>query len=138
VAGIGNDRSRRPWRPRMPPRSSAAGETSATCLLWAARRYKRGGEWAEASVEVLALPPSMEAEEAALRSGGRSGGGARGGEDTDARKDGGLGFNPVVPVRVDHRDEVAVRDRGGLDPAHGASMAGSPTPAPWTGPGTSR
>jgi hypothetical protein len=89
-------------------------------------------------VEVLALPPSMEAEEAALRGGGRSGGDARGREDTDTRKDGGLGFNPVVHVRADHRDEVAVRDRGGLDPAHGASMAGSPTPAPWTGPGTSR
>jgi hypothetical protein len=40
-------------------------------------------------VEVLALPPSTEAEEAALRGGGRSGGDARGGQDTDARKDGG-------------------------------------------------
>jgi hypothetical protein len=31
-----------------------------------------------------------------------------------------LRYNPVVPVRADHRDEVAVRDRGGLDPARGA------------------
>jgi hypothetical protein len=31
-----------------------------------------------------------------------------------------LRYNPVVPVRPGHRDEVEVQDRDGLDPARGA------------------